>query len=571
MFTAEQLYEIISARTAYDAGSEKRRERKAGEALYSLWGRYKNKQPEGAEEYAFSAALGDLLDKAESSVKNGARKETLGTAVSEELSRFNAAYDALPGPLRRVGPVKEAFDAVDRALDPDKAAFERRMAVLMEDIVRENDTVKQIWAGTHAAQTAPKPLSREQLDRLEAQNTQNLRDDLATLLAMDNLRKAGNGDLKDALDPECRKAETEKVKKSVEFRLALTAVEQRALNTEGLGKAFGDIGRSELAARVAAAAETLEARKQLNQEKEQEFRRDFQELAEGTVRAYNNLKQIQNRTHPAFQNELMTAEDLKDLKEKNEEIVRANLATIVVMDQFRRNGDFASATDPERLEAAVDMYMEEKSEGLDIAIRSLTGSGKIDLEALFRRDHKPELAVLMGVAKTSVEQKDRLAAQVGPDGPKETREQIKETREQTKSSEPSASPDSPLMRFQAKLAELKNAVGPSGEGGSRNQTDLSQLRQGLQTLFALRVLCETDPKTPVTDDQVREQRLRLMNDSREASKLCRGVLRIKDRYRLEKVVDAIQGNESPEEFLKNVRDAAGLRKAYKKRSGPDLM
>ena len=546
MLTAEQLYELVSARLA--AGAEKQPEKEAGGALFSLRERYRKEQPEDPGELSFSAVLNGLLDKAENSVKTGAAKEAFGAAVEDELDRFNKAYDALPENVRSSGPVKEAFDAVDRALDPDRAAFERRMAALMEDFVREDSVVKRLRAGTHPGQTGPKPLTPEQQGQLELHNAQSLKNDLASLLALDNLRK--KGDLKAALDPNRRKEETEKVKKSVEFSLAWAFVEQRAVDADGLSKAFGDLGRTDLARRVAPAAEAAAAREELDKGKEQEylrdFQRDFQEVAEGAVRAYAALRKILDGTEPSLGE--LAPKDQQALRESYEDNVRSRLAVLVVMDDFRRNGDLASAADRERVDAAAEQFMEENAEGLDKAMQSLTGAGDIDLESVFRRSKRPELALLMGVAKSSIE---RQARQAGPAGPGEV-------LEQGKAVSPSSSPEGPLARLRAKLSELKNT-------DSRARMDTRRLHQELRTLFALRALSRIDPTTPVTEDQVRSKELQMVTEKGEEAKLCRGVLRVKDRFRLERVADVLRGDESQEEFIRNVSEAAGLRKAPKQK------
>ena len=537
MLTAQQLYEIFNKKDE-QLGAGEQPYKKAAGALHALREKYKNREtlPDAGEE-AFAAALCQMLDKAEQSIGRGDDADAFRQALEPEVSAFRTAGGNLTGALRRQNGLREAF-ADMAALEPDRLACHRAIGTLMEHIVRENNIVKQIRANTYPGQTRANPMPREQIDGLEKTNEQALKNDLAILLAMDSLRKEGN--LAAAMDPNLRKATTEKVRQSGQFKALWVVVDQQAMDENGLAKALQDARRPELAELVAPAARTVEALEQ--EDAELKFRQSFQELAESAVRTFALIRPISEGVHLP---ENLSQDDLDEMRENNIERLRATVATLAAMDGFRKKGDFASAIHPERLEADTERIMREKATELDLIMTPLTSrAGSADLSTVLDTSKLKDLSILLAVAQKSVEQKDRQAARAA--GAENAASQPEQNM-----AEPE--PVSPALRFDAKLAALKQAA----DGQAR---DAGQFRQGLQELFALRDLMQTDPDTPVTDWQVQEQVERARRETGEAQRLYQSVLRL-NLYRLEKVAKAITGSETAEQFRNTVMTAAELTKA----------
>ena len=565
MLTAEQLYQIIKQKDDEGLGVDEQPKNRAAKALFSLAEYYKNFDLSDPAELEFSTALRTVTEKAEREIAGGADAFDLKERLSQELRDFNAAFDKLTPETRDKEQLRDFTQAVD-ALNPDELAYDRKAAALMESIVRKNDAIGQLRAGTHPLQTREKPMSPAQLTEMETANAEGLKRELALLMAMDDLRKAG--DLKAALDPAKRKAEAEKVTQKIEFKLTWTTIEQRSPDAEGLARAFQDGRRPELAALVGPAAQAVEAHGQ--QDAEMQFRQEFQEMAENAVRTFEVIRQLDVGTHPACKDEHMLDSDLEDLRNANLANLRAHIATLAAMEKFRKLGDFVSATDPEKLEAESDRIMEEKAKGLDSLMAPLSSkAGNTTLADLFANVGVTEMSVLMGVAQKSVEQKDRqaaLARQTGPENAELRTEQI-DTQPEMGAQEPSLI--SPQERFNAKREMLQKTAKLYQSGGENVQPDINQFRRDLRELFALRELVQRDPHTPVTDLQVREQEQRIKREGGQLNKLYMHVLNKLSITRLAKVALAVKGGESDAEFKKNLMEAAELKKG-KKQTGPTM-
>ena len=139
------------------------------------------------------------------------------------------------------------------------------------------------------------------------------------------------------------------------------------------------------------------------------------------------------------------------------------------------------------------------------------------------------------------------------------------------------STDSPLLRFQAKLEELRERVRTEKES-ILYELDTAQCRRDLRYLFTLRDMGKTDPYTPVTDDQIkaRAKEMYAAKDDPEYKLYQEVDSRIKNGSisTFRAVVSAIKGNEKGEEFASVVEKAAKIKleaPTAEKQAGPTLI
>ena len=560
MLTAEQLYEILTHRDDTGVNAGEQQKNKAANALYSLWGSYKAKKVSASdyEEYAFSTALTAMMDKAERLIQKKADRDSFVELMKHETSQFRTAYEKLPETLRGQEQMRETFDVVSKVRSTEKTAYDWQMAVLIERFCRDHETILRLRSGLHPYQTADDPMPEEELQEFTEASKLALEKDLASILAMDNLRKTEG--LKAALDPAKRKKERDAVRKQADFQAAFKKTALKPSSAEGLSSVFRDIDRHDLAEYVASTVKETPALREAQQAAEKDLQRDLRILAESAYYSYEAVRQLRDGIHPAQQDPMMTDEDLDAMKKANLENLKASVATLLAMDEFRKMGDFVSATDPELLQAASDWVMETGGETLDTEVAAMaTKAGDTpDLRAMFKKMKRPELSKQIAEAKESVLQREKQEVQAGETEPEKTAET------QTEPDTRGYSPYSPVMRFKAKLKELKAAAGDELSDSPLYEIDGDAFQQGLKELFALRDLAAKAPLTPVTDEQVRERERLIMSGKASDSKFYQAVLRIQSTRRLAKVVDAIQGGEPLKQFKEIVKKAAGLQTVKEK-------
>ncbi len=413
MLTAQQLYEIIAHKDDTEIGTDGQPRNKTAKALYSLVDHYKEHPADtgNMEELLFSSALNRMVERAERVINKKASESDFKTILSDEVGKFNTTFDRLPREVREQGPVREAFDIILPEQNPDKLAYDREVKSLTEELLRQHEDLMLLNAGTHPAQTGPEPLTQEELETRKKEAAERIDEVFTSLLAMDDLQKASGW--KSALDPEQRKRAAEKTAFSPVAMMALGGVKEVARNPAEVADMFRQLGRTELQAQIAPAAEAVEAERQ--KAAAQVYEQDSKLLAEEAIRTFKVVRQLIDGKHPAFRDKRMSAEDRQEMLERNTENLRASIATLVAMEKFRNAGDFVSATDPQKLEESADAVMAKKDGGLDYIMNTLTsGTGTPDMAFLFRNAKMPELPGLSKLivdAQESVEQKTKAAFQ----------------------------------------------------------------------------------------------------------------------------------------------------------------
>ena len=410
MLTAQQLYEIIAHKDDTEIGADGQPKNRAAKALYSLVDHYREHPAtaENMDELLFSAALNDMVERAERVVKKGASEADFKTILSEDVGKFNATFDKLPREVREQGPVREAFDVILPEQNPDKLAYDREVKSLTEELLRQHDSLVRLRAGTHPAQTGPAPLTQEELETRKKEAEQRINEAFTALLAMDDLQKASGWS--SALDPEQRKKAADKLALSPSAMMALGGVREVARDPAEVADLLRQLGRTELQAQIAPAAEAVEKEKQ--KAAAQVFEEETRLLAEETLRSFTAVRQLIDGKHPAFRDKRMSAEDRQEMLERNTENLRASIATLAAMNEFGKAGDFVSATDPQKLEKAADAVMAKKGGGLDLAMETLTSrAGTPDLAAVFMNSNLRNLSNLIVDVQKSEEQKTKAAFQ----------------------------------------------------------------------------------------------------------------------------------------------------------------
>ena len=410
MLTAQQLYEIIAHKDDAEIGTDGQPKNRAAKALYSPVDHYREHPADtgNMEELLFSTALNRMVERAERVVKKGASESDFKTILTDDLSKFNVTFDNLPREIREQGPVREAFDVILPEQNPDKLAYDREVKSLTEELLRQHEALMLLNADTHPAQTGPAPMTREELETRKKETAERIDEVFTTLLAMDDLQKASGW--RSALDPEQRKRAAEKMAYSPTAMMALGGVKEVARDPAGVAEMFQRLGRTELQAQIAPAAEAVEKEKQ--KAAAQVFEEETRLLAEETLRNFTAVRQLIDGTHPAFRDERISAEDRQEMLERNTENLRASIATLAAMNEFGKAGDFVSATDPEKMEKAADAVMAKKGGGLDLAMETLTsGTGTPDLAAVFMNSNLRNMSKLIVDAQEREKQKTKAAFQ----------------------------------------------------------------------------------------------------------------------------------------------------------------
>ena len=279
MLTAEQLYEIIARKKNAGIGQGGQPEDRAAEKLYSLWDHYRKKNNPGIDELEFAYALNQMMEKAERVIDGGSNKELFLTVLKSEVNGFRATYENLPESIRKQGQVKEASDAISAVKEKEQTAYDRDMTELMESLVMVNNTLQELQSETHPAYVKLKAereagLSDDEyqdrlsdLTAMEQANRENLKATVATILAMDNLRRSG--DLKAAADPEKLEAAADKLltrQNSAAVNYICTYLQNYGKDAREVKQAFSKAGRGELADLVIPAVENVDRRLQAEAE-----------------------------------------------------------------------------------------------------------------------------------------------------------------------------------------------------------------------------------------------------------------------------------------------------------------
>ena len=466
----------------------------------------------------------------------------------------------------QVAPAAKAVEAWKQK--EATVVYERDSRMLAEETLRAFKAVRQLIQGRHPA-NRDKNMSLEDLEDLLAKNKENLRTCIVTLTAMDNLRRAG--DYVSATDPQKLEEATDRLmqEKAESFDIVVQALSSKA-GEQDLSILFRDpmVNKPELADLVADAEKSVE------QKTKAAFDEDYEALAKQTVRLKENLDQLREGDPEAQQNGKAYTEKLEDLK--------LNLASLIAMDNFRRKGRYEVLSDPRRLKAETDKIMRSKS--METALASLApakGVGKsleeVTRGILKRGTLSKTLAALGGGIPRqpgSTEKKKPETEATGQEKPQKAPQTTEPEKTGTMPRRESApvgtirpsklklSTDSPLLRFQAKLEELRESLKTEKES-ILYELDTAQCRRDLRYLFALRDMGKTDPYTPVTDDQVkaRAKEMYAAKDDPEYQLYQKVDSRIKNGSisTFRAVVGAIKGNEKGEEFASVVSKAANIK------------
>jgi len=498
---------------------------------------------------------------------------------------------------------------------------------------------------------------------------------LTTLIAMANLRR--DEGFEAAIDPDRQVRETERLENSADIEADIDTVavfmksptgEQTSQEQLFKEQTFDGEVRSDVGNLIAAVEKDME--KRMQEEAKVAFDAQYDALAENVLRLKENLDQLRDGTYEARKN-VTFAEDDDDkdiLREAYTETLKANLASLIALDNFRKKGDYSAINDPNRLEEEADRVMttsvtmrsvmeslfpekdDERTLGktLKEAFRALKNrktltskfsqlekakqkaeeAAKTEAEPTWEaagvtenkqaetvvsgqekegpepqvQGTEPEIipepewkaagvtesqqaeTVVTGQEKTETEEPRRASAPVEPKqtGVFEPEPPSEEPRRESAPTEPSRpsrlklSADSPILRFQAKLEELREDIRMTQES-ILYELDIYQCRKNLRYLFTLRDMGKTDPYTPVTEDQIKEHRDEIYKakGSPEYSLYQKVDERIRrgDLSVFRRVVGAIKGNEKADEFAAVVSGAARIKMedpAVEKQADPTM-
>ena len=480
-------------------------------------------------------------------------------------------------------------DKVVSSKDLDELAYEKEMAALMESLVMTNDSVLKFQAGTHPAYDKPNQIlhdktkdatdyadALEDVKEMQKANEEFLMSHLATIMAMDSLHRSKGP--KAATDPQQVDELAEQLmEKSSQYQIVWNLIhsmayqkgqtDPMAYNAAGLKEAFSKMALTDLANRVDPAAragtdlrkeeaETMakEAEDQKKaqptdelEKKEAAYRDGFRNLALQVIRIKDHVDQVRRGVYKGPPVEGCSIEDYK-----------VNLSALIAMHDTRKNMGIDAALNQDTLKSETSRVMQ--SQGMKLIMDSLKVQAGADmsLETMFRGLRRPDLGDAIAVARIAYDEPQKEGpGKTGPEDGKIPSDPTEISRE------------SPVQRFKSKLEEMKKAVqqargelkadanSPSAAPGSRKYAET--LKNDLRELFALRELGKNDPTSPVTSQQVWEQQWRITNQKGGDLSLYRGVLRIKDVRRIENVVEALQGDENPQEFAQKVTTAAKIR------------
>ena len=136
--------------------------------------------------------------------------------------------------------------------------------------------------------------------------------------------------------------------------------------------------------------------------------------------------------------------------------------------------------------------------------------------------------------------------------------------------------NSPAQLFQDKLKELRADIAAADQDGAMYSLNVVQCRKGMAYLIALRDLGKTDPLTPVSEIQVNARANQIYNAKGNPEyalyqKLDKSI-RSGNFGAFRRVVGKITGGESADEFAAAVSEASGIKleNAAEKAAGPTL-
>ena len=468
----------------------------------------------------------------------------------------------------------------EQSVKTPKDRFEEEMRNLTELFFTEYERYHLYKEKESAARNGDnaEEISKNASEREKAEK--RLKDDLATIVVMDQLRQNEKWDT--ALDRSELNKRKEELRGTNSFGTLWGFVDKIKLGMASLVRSLRSFTSADLADRLVKAEETVTERREQaaavqgaqavsqtemqKPEAKETFDKLSKELAESTAKIFETVIQLRDETHPWQQEgSPLSAEELKDLVAVNNENLKANIAALVAMDNFRAAGKFEAAADPDQLESATNKILESTGiETFMTAILSPMGEeGPKNLTNLFQRIDRRELSDLFaGVEKPALNgqtQKNEEKAQEPEKKPEtENKEQGPEKKPENREL---TEADSPIRRFQAELKKLQEDVKASESGQAR--LNIAESRKGVLKLLALREMGadqKIGPHTPVSDQEVRDRMHAILQKKGDGHSLYRAVYDcLKSEYKIGKVVAAIQGGEPTKEFRRKLMNAAELK------------
>ena len=133
MFTAQQLYEILTHKDDESLRADGQPQKRTADLLYSLLDGYKKNRPDDLLEFDFAEALDTMLQKAEI-VKDvvdslSETKEYFAKQVQDVVDKFHAAYAKLPKQIREQAKLVEFSRELGIAAPREQIKSERRQAL----------------------------------------------------------------------------------------------------------------------------------------------------------------------------------------------------------------------------------------------------------------------------------------------------------------------------------------------------------------------------------------------------------------------------------------------------------
>ena len=528
---------------------------------------------------------GEIEEEAEEVDKEQPETKEAASAVKETVSQVQNGSES----------DSQKLNEPEQSVKTPKDRFEEEMRNLTELFYTEYERYHLHKEKESAARNEnnAEEISKNTSEREKAEK--RLKDDLATIVVMDQLRQNENWNA--ALDRSELNKRKEELRGTNSFGTLWGFVDKIKLGMASLVRSLRSFTSADLADRLVKAEETVtERRKQAaavqgaqavsqtemqKPEAKEAFDKLSKELAESTAKIFETVIQLRDETHPWQQEgSPLSAEELKDLVAVNNENLKANIAALVAMDNFRAAGKFEAAADPDQLESATNKILESTGiETVMAAILSTMGEeGPKNLTALFQRIDRRELSDLFaGVEKPALNgqtQKNEEKAQEPdkkPENVEKTQEPEKKPETENKEQGPEKKPenrelteaDSPIRRFQAELKKLQEDVKASESGQAR--LNIAESRKGVLKLLALREMGadqKIGPHTPVSDQAVQKR----MKGILQKKGLYQAVYeRLKSEYKIGKVVEAIQGGESTKEFRSKLMNAAELKPKEEKK------
>ncbi len=499
--------------------------------------------------------------------------------VDQEQPEINEAASAVKetGSQAQNGSESDGqkLNEPEQSVKTPKDRFEEEMRNLTELFYTEYERYHLYKEKESAARNGDnaEEISKNASEREKAEK--RLKDDLATIVVMDQLRQYENWNA--ALNRSELNKRKEELRGTNSFGTLWGFVDKIKLGMASLVRSLRSFTSADLADRLVKAEETVTERREQaaaavsqtemqKPEAKETFDKLSKELAESTAKIFETVIQLRDETHPWQQEgSPLSAEELKDLVAVNNENLKANIAALVAMDNFRAAGKFEAAADPDQLESATNKILESTGiETVMTAILSTMGEeGPKNLTDLFQRIDRRELSDLFaGVEKPALNgqtQKNEEKAQ-GPE-----KKPVNENKEQGPEKKPEnrelTEADSPIRRFQAGLKKLQEEVKAYDSGKAR--LNIAESRKGILKLLALREMGADQnigPNTPVSDQEVRDRMHAILQKKGDGHSLYRAVYDcLKSEYKIGKVVAAIQGGEPTKEFRSKLMNAAELK------------